>query len=72
MRALAVRQSDPKALVACLTISQLGLITMMFGFGTEVVMAAFHILDYAAFKAGMFLAFGIVAHEVGSAGCWGG
>src|SRR5699024_806262 len=33
---MAVRQTDLKAILAYSTISQLGMITAMFGFGTEI------------------------------------
>ncbi len=64
----AVSKHDLKALLAYSTISQLGLITMLFGFGTElaVVGATFHILNHAMFKAGLFLVVGIVDHETGT------
>jgi multicomponent K+:H+ antiporter subunit A len=64
----AVRKHDLKALLAYSTISQLGLITMLFGFGTKeaVIGATFHILNHATFKAGLFLVVGIVDHETGT------
>jgi NADH:ubiquinone oxidoreductase subunit 5 (subunit L)/multisubunit Na+/H+ antiporter MnhA subunit len=64
----AVRKHDLKALLAYSTISQLGLITMLFGIGTQlaVVGATFHILNHAMFKAGLFLVVGIVDHETGT------
>lgn len=64
----AVRKHDLKELLAYSTISQLGLITMLYGFGTELatVAATFHILNHAAFKAGLFLVVGIVDHETGT------
>lgn len=65
---VAVRKTDLKALLAYSTISQLGLITMLFGFGTELAVtgATFHILNHAMFKAGLFLVVGIVDHETGT------
>jgi NADH:ubiquinone oxidoreductase subunit 5 (subunit L)/multisubunit Na+/H+ antiporter MnhA subunit len=64
----AVRKTDLKALLAYSTISQLGLITMLYGFGTEVAVlaATFHIFNHATFKAGLFLVVGIVDHETGT------
>jgi NADH:ubiquinone oxidoreductase subunit 5 (subunit L)/multisubunit Na+/H+ antiporter MnhA subunit len=64
----AVRKIDLKELLAYSTISQLGLITLLYGFGTELatVAATFHILNHAAFKAGLFLVIGIVDHETGT------
>jgi multicomponent K+:H+ antiporter subunit A len=64
----AVRKTDLKALLAYSTISQLGLITMLYGFGTHTaaLAATFHIFNHAAFKAGLFLVVGIVDHETGT------
>lgn len=49
---MAVRQTDLKAILAFSTISQLGMIMAMLGFGTEVAIfaAVFHILNHATFK----------------------
>ncbi|MEF9995699.1 MAG: monovalent cation/H+ antiporter subunit A, partial [Burkholderiaceae bacterium] len=65
---LAIFQHDLKGLLAYSTISQLGLITMMFGFNEDmaVVAGVFHILNHATFKAGLFMAAGIIDHETGS------
>jgi NADH:ubiquinone oxidoreductase subunit 5 (subunit L)/multisubunit Na+/H+ antiporter MnhA subunit len=64
----AMRKTDLKALLAYSTISQLGLITLLYGFGTETaaLAATFHIFNHAAFKAGLFLVVGIVDHETGT------
>ena len=64
----AVRKTDLKALLAYSTISQLGLITLLYGFGTATaaLAATFHIFNHAAFKAGLFLVVGIVDHETGT------
>jgi NADH:ubiquinone oxidoreductase subunit 5 (subunit L)/multisubunit Na+/H+ antiporter MnhA subunit len=64
----AVRKTDLKALLAYSTISQLGLITLLYGFGTQTaaLAATFHIFNHAAFKAGLFLVVGIVDHETGT------
>jgi multicomponent K+:H+ antiporter subunit A len=64
----AVRKHDLKALLAYSTISQLGLITILFGIGSKeaVIGATFHILNHATFKAGLFLVVGIVDHETGT------
>ncbi|MDC3413312.1 Na+/H+ antiporter subunit A [Aquibacillus sp. 3ASR75-11] len=65
---MAVRQTDLKAILAFSTISQLGMIMAMLGFGTEVAVfaAAFHILNHATFKGSLFMVAGIVDHETGS------
>lgn len=65
---LAIVQQDLKGLLAYSTIAHLGLITMLFGLGTElsVVAALFHIVNHATFKASLFMAAGIIDHETGS------
>lgn len=64
----ALRQTDLKALLAYSTVSQLGLLVMLYGLGTEAaaIAAALHILNHAAFKAPLFMAAGIIDHETGS------
>jgi multicomponent K+:H+ antiporter subunit A len=59
---------DLKGLLAYSTISHLGLITLLFGYGTELatVAAVFHILNHATFKASLFMAAGIIDHEAGT------
>lgn len=65
---LAVKQTDLKAILAFSTISQLGLIITLFGFGTPaaVLAGAFHLLNHAAFKGSLFMMVGIVDHETGT------
>ncbi len=55
---------DLKALLAYSTISQLGLITMLLGFGTvpAATAAMFHIVNHATFKAALFMSAGIIDH----------
>lgn len=62
---LALRQTDLKAILAFSTISQLGLIVSLFGWGTPlaVTAAVFHTLNHSVFKAGLFMMVGIVDHE---------
>jgi multicomponent K+:H+ antiporter subunit A len=64
----ALRHTDLKRLLAYSTVSQLGLITMLYGIGTRAaaVAATFHIMNHAAFKASLFMTAGIVDHETGS------
>lgn len=59
---------DLKGLLAYSTISHLGLITALFGFSVELaaVAAVFHIMNHAAFKAGLFMSAGIIDHEAGT------
>ncbi len=59
------RQTDLKAILAFSTISQLGLIISLFGWGTTAAVAAavFHILNHSVFKAALFMMVGIVDHQ---------
>ncbi|SDQ47917.1 Na+/H+ antiporter subunit A [Virgibacillus salinus] len=65
---MAVRQTDLKAILAFSTISQLGMIMAMLGFGTKIAIfaALFHILNHATFKGSLFMVAGIVDHETGT------
>lgn len=65
---LANLAHDLKGLLAYSTISHLGLIVALLGFGTKaaVIAAVFHILNHAMFKASLFMAAGIVDHEAGT------
>ena len=62
---IALFTDDLKALLAFSTVSHLGLITMLLGFGTKfaAVAAVFHIINHATFKAALFMSAGIVDHE---------
>ncbi|MFC3099833.1 monovalent cation/H+ antiporter subunit A [Altererythrobacter lauratis] len=66
--AIALFKTDLKALLAYSTVSHLGLLTMLFGFGTPMaaIVGVFHILNHATFKAALFMNAGIVDHEVGT------
>ncbi len=65
---VALFRDDLKAILAYSTISQLGLMVMLLGFGTPAAATAavFHILNHAAFKAALFMTAGIVDHETGT------
>ena len=65
---VALFRTDLKAILAYSTISQLGLMVMLLGFGTvaAATAAVFHILNHAAFKAALFMNAGIVDHETGT------
>lgn len=65
---IALFQHDLKGLLAYSTISHLGLITALFGIGTPLAAVAgvFHIINHAIFKAGLFMAAGIIDHECGT------
>lgn len=65
---IALFKDDLKALLAYSTVSHLGLVTMLLGFGTPIaaVAAVLHIINHATFKAALFLSTGIVEHETGT------
>lgn len=65
---IALFKDDLKALLAFSTVSHLGFLTMLLGFGTPMalVAAVFHILNHATFKAALFMSAGIVDHETGT------
>ena len=60
-----LRQTDLKALLAYSTVSQLGLLTALYGAGYPFA-ATTHLINHAAFKAALFLVVGIIDHETGS------
>ncbi len=66
--ATALFKDDLKGLLAFSTVSHLGLITMLLGFGTRMaaVAAVFHIINHATFKAALFMTAGIIDHEAGT------
>ena len=66
--AVAVFRDDLKDLLAYSTVSHLGLITMLLGFGTReaAIAAVFHIINHATFKAALFMTAGIIDHEAGT------
>lgn len=65
---MAVRQTDLKAILAYSTISQLGMIMAMLGFGTKAAIfaAVFHILNHATFKGSLFMVAGIIDLKTGT------
>lgn len=65
---IALFKDDLKAMLAYSTVSHLGLVTMLFGFGTPMAAVAgvFHIINHATFKAALFMNAGIVDHEAGT------
>jgi len=62
---VAIFKHDLKGLLAYSTVSHLGLITFLIGLSTplSMVVAVFHTLNHAAFKAALFMSAGIVDHE---------
>jgi multicomponent Na+:H+ antiporter subunit A len=65
---LALQKTDLKAILALSTVSQLGLICALFGFGTPEAAAAgvFHLLNHSTFKGLLFMVAGIIDHETGT------
>jgi multicomponent K+:H+ antiporter subunit A len=65
---VALFKHDIKGLLAYSTISHLGFIAFMIGLATPMaaVVAMFHLLNHACFKAALFMTAGIVDHETGS------
>ena len=65
---VAFFRHDLKGLLAYSTISHLGLITALFGFGTSgaAVVGVFHIMNHAAFKASLFMTAGIIDRQTGT------
>lgn len=64
----ALFQQDLKGLLAYSTISHLGLITALLSLGSPLsaVVAIFHMINHAIFKASLFMAAGIIDHETGT------
>jgi multicomponent K+:H+ antiporter subunit A len=62
---IALFKDDLKALLAFSTVSHLGLLTMLLGFGTPMaaMVAVFHIINHLTFKAALFMTAGIIDHE---------
>tara|TARA_B100000674_G_scaffold34686_1_gene24213 strand:- start:9372 stop:12179 length:2808 start_codon:yes stop_codon:yes gene_type:complete len=65
---IAIFKHDLKGLLAFSTVSHLGLVTMLLGFGTPMAAVAgvFHIINHATFKAALFMTAGIIDHETGT------
>ncbi len=64
----SLRQTDLKLLLAYGTVSQLGFLTLVLGFGNpNVALAGMALLaGHAAFKATLFLVVGIIDHDTGT------
>jgi multicomponent Na+:H+ antiporter subunit A len=64
----ALRQDDVKLLMAWSTVSQLGLIAITVGLGTDLAIraAALYLLAHAIFKAGLFLGIGAIDQAAGT------
>ena len=61
----ALRQHDLKLLLAFGTVSQLGLLVLVFGVGTDEAVAAgvTLLLAHALFKAALFMTVGVIDHQ---------
>jgi NADH:ubiquinone oxidoreductase subunit 5 (subunit L)/multisubunit Na+/H+ antiporter MnhA subunit/multisubunit Na+/H+ antiporter MnhB subunit len=64
----ALGEDDVKLLMAWSTVSQLGLIVLTIGLGTDVAMraAVMHLFAHAVFKAGLFLTIGGIDKAAGT------
>lgn len=65
---LAIRQTDLKLMLAYTTMSSLGLMVMMTGFGSEHAIegAVLYLIAHSMFKGGLFMVAGTVDHETGT------
>jgi len=65
---VALFRHDLKGLLAYSTVSHLGFIAFLIGLNSPMsaVVAVFHVLNHAAFKAALFMTAGIVDHETGT------
>jgi len=66
--ALAIRQTDLKLKLAYTTVSSLGLLVMLIGFGSEhaIEAAALYLVAHSLFKGALFMVAGIIDHETGT------
>ena len=64
----ALKQTDLKAILAFSTISQLGLVIALIGYGSRaaIIAALFHLLNHSVFKGSLFLIAGMVDHATGT------
>ncbi|OCW55736.1 putative monovalent cation/H+ antiporter subunit A [Hoeflea olei] len=65
---LAVRQTDLKLMLAYTTVSSLGLLVMLTGFGSEHAIAAavLYLVAHSLFKGALFMVAGLIDHETGT------
>ena len=59
---LAIRQTDLKLMLAYTTVSSLGLLVMLTGFGSEHAIAAavLYLVAHSLFKGGLFMVAGLI------------
>ena len=65
---LAIRQTDLKLMLAYTTVSSLGLLVMLTGFGSEHAIAAavLYLVAHSLFKGALFMVAGLIDHETGT------
>ena len=65
---LAIRQTDLKLMLAYTTVSSLGLLVMLIGFGSELAISAavLYLVAHSLFKGALFMVAGIIDHEAGT------
>jgi multicomponent Na+:H+ antiporter subunit A len=65
---LAVRQTDLKLMLAYTTVSSLGLLVMLTGFGVDhaIEAAVLYLVAHSMFKGALFMVAGIIDHEAGT------
>ncbi|MBO9655446.1 MAG: putative monovalent cation/H+ antiporter subunit A [Agrobacterium tumefaciens] len=65
---LAVRQTDLKLMLAYTTVSSLGLLVMLAGFGSDhaIEAAVLYLVAHSLFKGALFMVAGIIDHETGT------
>ncbi|KQQ58560.1 cation:proton antiporter [Rhizobium sp. Leaf311] len=65
---LAIRQTDLKLMLAYTTVSSLGLLVMLVGFGSEhaIEAAVLYLVAHSLFKGALFMVAGIIDHEAGT------
>jgi multicomponent Na+:H+ antiporter subunit A len=65
---LAIRQTDLKLMLAYTTVSSLGLLVMLTGYGSEraVEAAALYLVAHSLFKGALFMVAGSIDHESGT------
>lgn len=65
---LAVRQTDLKLMLAYTTMSSLGLLVMLTGFGSDhaIEAAVLYLVAHSLFKGALFMVAGIIDHETGT------
>ncbi|TCR93228.1 putative monovalent cation/H+ antiporter subunit A [Rhizobium sp. BK376] len=65
---LAIRQTDLKLKLAYTTVSSLGLLVMLTGFGSPyaVEAAVLYLVAHSLFKGALFMVAGIIDHETGT------